>query len=161
MKTKWRTPKTRPAMKDASAAALPDIVFMLLFFFMAATTIKEFPMKVRVVEPLASEVERLENRSLSRTISIGQPLLWDTEGTDSRIQLNDHFADLEDIYPFIEASRKNASEADRHKLMTTLKVDQETRMKKVSEVKQELRKAHALKIMYATRNDSEKNTIQE
>ena len=70
-------------------------------------------------------------------------------GTGSRIQLNDQFSEVSDIVAFVESERAARNEADRPLITTTLKCDKETRMGDVTDVKQELRKAGALRIMYA------------
>lgn len=139
-----------PAINTAS---LPDIVFMLLFFFMVSTTMRETEMMVRVKLPEATEVVKLEKKSLVSYIFIGPPArqYQGLFGTDSRIQLNDSFKTLVDIRDFISAERDALSEADRALLTTSLKVDEETRMGIVTDVKQELRKASALKISYSAR----------
>ena len=126
-----------------STASLPDIVFMLLFFFMVSTTMRETEMRVSVRLPEATEVSKLEKKSLVSYIYIGTPILQYQKlyGTDSRIQLNDAFKTLVDIRDFISSERDAMSEADRNLLTTSLKVDMNTRMGIVSDVKQELRKA--------------------
>ncbi|PIE84179.1 MAG: biopolymer transporter ExbD [Bacteroidia bacterium] len=134
-----------------STASLPDIVFMLLFFFMVSTTMRETEMRVSLRLPSATEVAKLEKKSLVSYIYIGTPARQYQQlyGTDSRIQLNDAFKTLDDIRDFISSERDALSEADRNMLTTSLKVDENTRMGIVSDVKQELRKASALKINYA------------
>lgn len=136
-----------------STASLPDIVFMLLFFFMVSTTMRDTEMMVQVQLPAATQVSKLEKKSLVSYIFIGAPSrqYQGLLGTDSRIQLNDSFKTLVDIRDFISAERDALSEADRNKLTTSLKVDEDTRMGIVTDVKQELRKASALKISYAAR----------
>ena len=141
-----------------STASLPDIVFMLLFFFMVSTTLRETEMLVRVQLPEASEVVKLEKKSLVSYIYIGSPArqYQGVFGTDSRIQLNDTFKTLSDIREFISQEREALSEADRSYLTTSLKIDENTRMGIVTDVKQELRKASALKISYSSRRPAEK-----
>ena len=114
---------------------------------------RETEMRVSLTLPEATEVAKLEKKSLVSYIYIGTPILQYQKlyGTDSRIQLNDSFKELVDIRDFISSERDALSEADRNLLTTSLKVDQNTRMGIVSDVKQELRKAAALKINYAAR----------
>ena len=140
-------------MPAISTASLPDIVFMLLFFFMVSTTLRETEMMVKVSLPAATEVIKLEKKSLVSYIYIGPPArqYQTVFGTDSRIQLNDSFKTLVDIRDFISSERDALSEQDRAFLTTALKIDGETRMGIVSDVKQELRKASALKISYSAR----------
>ena len=147
--------KGKGGMPAISTASLPDIVFMLLFFFMVSTVLRETEMLVSVRLPEASEVVKLEKRSLVSYIYIGPPArqYQAIYGTDSRIQLNDSYQTLVDIRDFISSEREGLSEADRVMLTVSLRVDQETRMGIVTDVKQELRKASALKISYSARRD--------
>jgi biopolymer transport protein ExbD len=133
-----------------STSSLPDIIFMLLFFFMVTTTMREATLLVKVAPPLASEVQKLEQKSLVDYIYIGPPFRREL-GTDSRIQLNDQFAtDVRDIREFVELGRAKRNEADRQLITISLKVDKETKMGIVTDVKQELRQVGAFKINYST-----------
>ncbi|MBQ2171948.1 MAG: biopolymer transporter ExbD, partial [Bacteroidales bacterium] len=76
-------------------------------------------------------------------------------GTDARIQLNDSFKSVADIRDFIAAERDAMSEAERSLMTVNLRVDQDVRMGIVSDVKQELRRCSALKIMYAARKPAD------
>lgn len=139
--------KATPAI---STASLPDIVFMLLFFFMVTTVMREVDLKVKIDQPEATEVQKLENKALVDYIYIGPPT--DSKyGTEPRIQLNDDYANISDVRAFIEMARTRRDEQLIPKLTTSLKVDKGTKMGVVSDVKQELRKAQALKINYSTR----------
>ena len=136
-----------------STASLPDIVFMLLFFFMVATVIRETSLKVSSQLPGATEVKKLEKKSLVSYIYIGEPKsqYQGMYGTEPRIQLNDSFAKVEDIRDYIVTERQQLDESDRPKMTTSLKVDEDTKMGIVTDVKQALRKASALKINYSAR----------
>ncbi|HRN40538.1 MAG: biopolymer transporter ExbD [Flavobacteriales bacterium] len=142
--------KGQPAI---STAALPDIVFMLLFFFMVTTTMRETTLKVQVVTPKATEVEKMEKKSLVSYIYIGEPIksLQGAFGTAPRIQLNDVFATKEDLFQFVEMEKDKRDEAERNMITWSLKVDQDTKMGIVTEVKQEMRKVNALKINYSSK----------
>jgi hypothetical protein len=72
-------------------------------------------------------------------------------GTNARIQLNDSFAKVTDIREFILREREARDEVDRKFLVTSLRVDKETKMGVVTDIKQELRKIGAFKINYSTR----------
>lgn len=137
-----------------STASLPDIVFMLLFFFMVTTTIRDASLKVKIVTPNATEMQKLEKKSLVSYIYVGPPAtsaLRATYGTEPRIQLNDAYANVSDLAEFIEKEREARDEAERNKLTTSLKVDKDTKMGLVTDIKQELRKMNALKINYSTK----------
>jgi biopolymer transport protein ExbD len=139
-----------------STASMPDIIFMLLFFFMVTTTMREVTMKVRIKAPDASEVQKLEKKALVSFIYIGPPIQSKLYGTESRIQLNDTFRSVSDIAEFIYTEREARMEADRPLLTTSLKVDKEVKMGIVTDVKQELRKVGAFKINYSTRKKAVK-----
>ncbi len=141
-----------------STASLPDIVFMLLFFFMVSTTMREVTVNVKQTLPDATELSKLEKKSLVSYIYIGEPKpsFQKTFGKAPRIQLNDQFASVGDIPDYITAEREAREEAERPSMITSLKVDVNTRMGLVTDVKQELRKAAALNINYSARKRAER-----
>ena len=136
-----------------STASLPDIVFMLLFFFMVATVMRDNELKINNQLPAADQVEKLDKKDLVMYIYAGKPNsgYQAQYGTEARIQLNDKFSEVSDIPAFIYAERESKREEVRPFLTTALKVDKETNMGIVGDIKQELRKVNALKINYATR----------
>ena len=136
-----------------STASLPDIVFMLLFFFMVTTVMRETTIMVQQSLPQATEIQKLEKKSLVSYIYIGSPVerMQGTYGTKARIQLNDAFATVDDIPQYITAERTARDEKEVPFMTTSIKADQNTKMGIVTDVKQELRKANALKINYSTR----------
>ena len=146
--------KEMPAITSSS---ISDIVFMLLFFFMVTTQMRETENKVSVNVPEASEVVKLERKDLNSYINIGTPIraLQAQYGTEPRIQLNDSFKTTTDIRDFIAAERDSKSEADRQFMTVSIRADQDVRMGIVSDVKQELRRCSALKIMYSARKPAE------
>jgi biopolymer transport protein ExbD len=151
-KFKSKKGKESPAINTSS---LPDIIFMLLFFFMVSTTMREVTVRVRQNMPEATEIQKLERKSLVSFIYIGEPKNTKMFGTNARIQLNDVFANVDDISEFIAQERQARDEADRKLLTTSLKVDGATKMGVVTDVKQELRKVGAFKINYSTRRKVE------
>lgn len=144
-------------MPAASSNSLSDIVFMLLFFFMVTTQLRETENKVIVNIPEASEVAKLERKDLNSYINIGSPIkyLQSQYGTEARIQLNDSFRTTAEIRDFIAAEREAKNEADRQLMTVSIRADQDVRMGIVTDVKQELRRCSALKIMYSARRPSE------
>ena len=136
-----------------STASLPDIVFMLLFFFMVTTVMRETTIMVQQSLPQATEIQKLEKKSLVSYIYIGSPVerMQGTYGNKARIQLNDAFATVDDIPQYITAERTARDEKEVPFMTTSIKADQNTKMGIITDVKQELRKANALKINYSTR----------
>lgn len=138
---------------DLSTSSTSDIVFILLFFFMVTSSMKESMIMVIEKTPEATEVKKLENKSLVSSIHVGvpQPNFQKAFGTMTRIQLNDRFATLEDIRTFIAAERDKLNEVDRNKMTIQLKIDENTKMGVVNDLKQALRQANALKISYSAK----------
>lgn len=131
-----------------NTSALPDIVFMLLFFFMVATKMRDKEMKVKTQLPKATEVEKLEKKSRLYYIFVGPPLKPELYGTTPRIQLDDAFATVDDIQQFITLQNSKKDEAEVKFMTTSLKADKTVKMGIVTDIKQELRKVNALKLSY-------------
>jgi biopolymer transport protein ExbD len=134
-----------------STASLPDIIFMLLFFFMISTSMKEVDYKVGIAMPEATELQKLEKKTLVRNIYIGKPVAKYRAqyGTEPRIQLDDAFADVNQIENYVVSERSAMAEHEQDLLTVCLKVDKDTKMGIVTDVKQALRRAYALKLNYA------------
>ena len=143
------TGRKKKGMAVVSTASLPDIVFMLLFFFMVTTVMREQDLQVAVILPEASEITKLEKKSLVDYINIGPPI--DKRlGSEPVIQLDDALADISDIQQWIKENKAGRFEAEIPLITTSLKVDQDVKMKIITSVKQELRHANSLKINYST-----------
>lgn len=142
--------KETPAI---STASLPDIVFMLLFFFMVSTTMREVTLMIQNNMPEATQAVKLEKKSLVSSIYVGKPTpqYQGAYGTEPRIQLNDSFATLQDIATFVAAEQETRKEEDRNSIINNLKVQEDVTMGIVTDIKQELRKANSLKINYGSR----------
>jgi len=135
-----------------STASLPDVIFMILFFFMVSTTMREEEVLVKYQLPNATEVQKLEKKNLVSYINIGVPVthMQARYGTAPQIQLNDSYKTAKDIGDFIAAEREQMDEADRIHMTVSIKADRYTKMGIITDVKQELRRANALKISYAS-----------
>ena len=119
---------------------------------------REVTFMVDIKLPSATELTKLEKKSLVSYIYVGEPLpqFQKTFGVSSRIQLNDQFANVGDIMDYIIAEREARSEAERPMMITSLKVDENTKMGIVTDIKQELRKSAALHINYSSRQRVER-----
>jgi len=147
--------KSKGGAPKINTSSMPDIIFMLLFFFMVTTVMRDVELKIKLRLPQdISEAKKIEKKSLVSYIYVGEPKpqFQKIFGTEPRIQLNDAFAKLSDIQAFIEKERAARPESDIPFLTTSLKVDVNTKMGIITDIKQELRKANALKINYSSRN---------
>lgn len=144
-------------MPALNTSSLPDLIFTLLFFFMIVTTMREVTLKVEFRAPAATELEKLEKKSLVTFIYVGKPTKEFRKqlGEESRIQLNDAFAEVSEVQDYVIGERASMKEVDQPNMTVSLKIDQDTRMGIVTEIKEALRRAYALKINYSAvdRND--------
>jgi len=131
---------------------------MLLFFFMVVTVLRDAELKVKVVTPFATELTKLEEKSLVNYVYIGRPMpkYQDVYGTKPRMQLGDKFATVAEIPLFLEKHKVKVPEAKRPKITSSLRVDGEVTMGIVQDVKTELRKAGQLKVNYSAKRDPKK-----
>ena len=138
-------------MPALNTSSLPDLIFTILFFFMIVTTMREVTLMVEFRVPKGTEIEKMTKKSLVSYIYVGKPTReWRARvGSGTQIQLNDAFRTAKDIGDFIAAEREQLNEADRAQMTTSIKADEFTKMGIITDVKQELRRANALKISYA------------
>lgn len=135
-----------------STASLPDIVFMLLFFFMTVTVMKDSSLMVDNILPNASEIKKLEKKDRVIYIYVGKPTAQYQKvfGSEPKIQLNDKFANVSEVGDYILQERAKKPQELQNVLTTALKVDKNASMGLISDIKQELREVNALKINYTT-----------
>lgn len=139
--------KKEKSVPGVNTSALPDIIFMLLFFFMVATTMKEVDMKVDIEKPIADQALEIEDKDNIDFIYIGFPLDSE-EGTEPRIQLDDEL--VSDYTVVSEWKQLKAREGRTpFDIPTSLKVHVDVGMKIVSNVKEELRSIDAIKLNYS------------
>lgn len=139
----------KKGMPAISTASLPDIVFMLLFFFMVSTTMRETDLLIKKPAlPVASEVKKLELKSLVSTIYIGKSK--DTRISGDKIQVNDKIVEVKDIPSFIFSERALRKEDEVKFMTTSIKADKEASVGTILDIKEQLRDINALKISFST-----------
>lgn len=136
-----------------STASLPDIIFILLFFFMVVTVMRTAELKVRVITPSVTELTKLEEKSLVNYLYIGRPIqkFQSLYGTKPRLQLGDKFAELNEIPLFLEKHRVKVPESKRPRITSSLRVDGDVTMGIVQDTKTQLRKSGQLKVNYSAK----------
>ena len=141
--------KKKKGLPAISTASLPDIVFMLLFFFMVSTTMRETDLLIKKpVLPVASEVKKLELKSLVSTIYIGKSK--DARISGDKIQVNDKIVEVKDIPSFIFSERALRKEDEVKFMTTSIKADKEASVGTILDIKEQLRDINALKISFST-----------
>lgn len=135
--------------QSINTASLPDIVFMLLFFFMVVTKMKSNEVKVVVNPPSATEAVVLENKQVTTYLYIGKPVRSDIYGSATRLQLNDAFKDPSEIQSWVQEEKRRIPAHQTELFTVSIKADKDTKMGILTQVKQSLREAEALKIVYS------------
>ena len=145
--------KRGKADPEVSTASLPDIIFMLLFFFMVVTVLRDAELKVKVQTPFATELTKLQEKSLVNYLYIGRPVkkFQELYGTKPRLQLGDKFATVADIPLFLEKHKIKVPENKRPRITSSLRVDGEVTMGIVQDIKTQLRKSGQLKLNYSAK----------
>ena len=136
-----------------NTASLPDLIFTVLFFFMIVTHMKENQMKVKYQVPEGTKLERLAKKSTISHIYIGKPYKG---GGITAVQVNDKIVDVAEIEDFIAAERKRMSPDDAKQMTVSIKADKKAEMGVITDLKQSLRRANALKILYSGRKSTKK-----
>ncbi|GGZ40486.1 biopolymer transporter ExbD [Echinicola pacifica] len=136
--------------ENIPTSALPDIIFMLLFFFMVTTVLREQELLVSQKLPEASQLQKLEKKSLISYLFIGKPKNTGVYGTEPRIQANDALITTNDILLWVNQEKDKLSEAERDQITISLKADREVKMGPIADIQFELREADARKILYAS-----------
>lgn len=147
--------KKKKGVPAVNTAALPDIVFMLLFFFMVTTTMRETSLQIEAPAlPTATEVKKLEHKSLVSTIYVGKAKEAKYGTTYNRIQLNDKIATPDDVPAFIFRAREEVSEAEVPFMTTSIKADKRASVGVITDIRMNLRDVNALKLNYSTQTGS-------
>jgi len=146
--------KSKGKAPTISTASLPDIIFILLFFFMVSSTIKNTSIKVSIKAPFATELKKLEKKSLVLFVYVGKPLDIEKYGTAPRIQINDAFVTIDKVGELLARERENRNENDKPKMSVSIKADANTEMGIITDIKQELRKVSLLKVNYSAQGGS-------
>ncbi|TAE00344.1 MAG: biopolymer transporter ExbD [Bacteroidetes bacterium] len=141
--------KKTASKQDIPTSALPDIIFMLLFFFMVTTVMRETDLLIENRVPRASQLIKLQKKSLVSYIYVGKPKETNKYGAEPRVQANGVIMETKEIPLFVYQEKDKLDEVDRDKITMSLKVDKEAKMGILTDVKTKLREANALKVNYS------------
>jgi biopolymer transport protein ExbD len=142
--------KKSKADTNIPTSALPDIIFMLLFFFMVTTVLREQEILVEQKIPQATQLQKLQKKSLISYLYVGKPKNTALYGSEPRIQANDVLINTSDIVLWVTQEKDGLSEAERDQITISLKADREVKMGPISDIQFELREVDARKLMYAS-----------
>ncbi|HNR72702.1 MAG: biopolymer transport protein ExbD/TolR [Bacteroidetes bacterium OLB12] len=142
--------KKAEVKQEIPTSSMPDVVFMLLFFFMVTTEMRETTIEVKQQIPQATQLRKLMRKGLVANLYIGEPTKTQQYGKEAKIQANDAFIDTKDVIRWVNEEKAKLDEVERDQLTVSLKVDKETKRGIIADVETELRKANARKLLYST-----------
>jgi biopolymer transport protein ExbD len=142
--------KKAKTSQEIPTSALPDIIFMLLFFFMVTTVLREVTINVKQRIPEATQLRKLERKSLVSYLYVGEPKKTDQWGSEPRIQANDVFIEPNDVVLWVAQEKDKLNEVERDQITIALKVDKDAKRGLISDIELQLRKANARKLLYST-----------
>lgn len=141
--------KSSGTKQEVPTASMPDIIFMLLIFFMVTTVLREVDLQVQVDYATAETIEKIEEKRLISYIYIGPEKLEGNQLGSTAVQIDDSI--VEDISSIRNIMYDKRDEEPR--LIVSLRVDEGSETGIVTDVQQELRKAGALRINYSTKEE--------
>ena len=143
--------KKKAAVKqEIPTSSMPDVVFMLLFFFMVTTVLRETSINVKQHLPEATQLKKLARKSLVAYMYIGEPKKTDEWGKEPKIQVNDVFIEPKDVIQWVNTEKSKLNEFERDQLTVSMKVDEEVKRGIIADVETQLRKANARLLLYST-----------
>jgi len=143
--------------QEIPTSSMPDVVFILLFFFMVTTEIREVTVEVQQRIPEASQMRKLARKSLVTNLFVGEPRKTEQFGKEAKIQANDVFIEPKDIVLWVSKEKDKLAENERDQLTVALKVDNEAKRGIIADVETELRKANSRNVLYTTVSKKEEN----
>jgi len=142
--------KKAQVKQDIPTSSMPDVVFMLLFFFMVTTEMRETSIEVQQRIPEATQLRKLARKTLVTNLYVGEPRKTEQFGKEPKIQANDVFIEPKDIVLWVSKEKDKLQENERDQLTVSLKVDNEAKRGIIADVETELRKANSRKLLYTT-----------
>ena len=121
---------------EIPTSSMPDIIFMLLIFFMVTTVLREYS-GLPVNIPKAEKIEKLKGKRHTAHIWISK---------EGLVSINDRLFAVQDVAKIMYEKRVSDPQ-----LIVSLKADEEAKMELISNVHEELREADALKLNYSTK----------
>jgi biopolymer transport protein ExbD len=143
--------KSAKTKQEIPTASLPDIIFMLLIFFMVTTVLREVTLKVQTRLPFAEAVQKIEQKRLVSYIYTGPVKIGNSTG-EVAIQIDDALVLVEDVRNIMY--RKLTEEP---RMIVSLRTDEDVEMGMVTDIQQELRLAGTFRINYSSKREIPRN----
>ena len=139
--------------QEVPTSAMPDVVFMLLFFFMVTTVLREVTLKVKIDLTKATNIEKIEEKRLVSYIYIGPERLPNNRLGNDKVQIDDSIQ--EDIGAIRQIMYDKLLKEQR--MIVSLRVDESSEFGLLTDVQEELKKAQTFRINYSTKSEATRN----
>ncbi|MEO9886706.1 MAG: biopolymer transporter ExbD [Balneola sp.] len=136
--------------QEVPTSAMPDVVFMLLFFFMVTTVLREVTLKVKIDLTKATNIEKIEEKRLVSYIYIGPERLPGNKLGNDKVQIDDSIQ--EDIGAIRQIMYDKLLEEQR--MIVSLRVDESSEFGLLTDVQEELKQAQTFRINYSTKSEN-------
>lgn len=143
--------KSAGTKQEIPTASMPDIIFMLLIFFMVTTVLRETELLVNVSIPQAEAVEKIDQKRLIQYVYVGPERLEEGGLGEAAVQVND--AIVRELPNVRQLMYQRLREEPR--TIVSLRVDRDVETGLLYDVQQELREAEALRVNYSTSREAE------
>ncbi len=141
--------RTTRSKTEISTASLPDIVFMMLFFFMVTATIRTDDKLVKTEVPQARELTKIEKETLLKEIRVGVPINAEL-GTEPKLAVDSRWISMNELPQWVNQKRDELPEHYKDQMIIVLKADEMVDMGMVADIQEELKRSNARKILYRT-----------
>ena len=152
----------RPRFRDVptlNTSSLPDLIFTVLFFFMIVTHMRKATLKVKYRAPQGTELTKLAKKSAVTYIYVGHPVSQTGQVRSGNycVQMNDKYVSAGEVGDYVSAERDHMTAEDAQQMTVSIKADRATPMRLITNIKQSLRQAHALKVNYSATSKAKKH----
>lgn len=127
-------------MPDLNTAALPDLIFTILFFFILVTHLRSVDVKLKYQLPEGQQLTKMVDRSSIIHVYVD---------ADGNVQIENSLVSMENIPAVVNGYRNKMQNESRSELQVSFKADRNTKMGVITEVKTQLRKIGSLKVNYS------------
>jgi biopolymer transport protein ExbD len=144
--SRFRSRSRHREVPSLNTSSLPDLIFTILFFFMIVMHVKPVPVLTKVDLPTATELQKLQEKSLVIYLMVGQKL--SEKSPTQVIQLNSDFVTLEELPAALEKIKAAVPLSDQSQMVVVMKIDKNTQMGLVNDLKKILKESELLTIHY-------------
>lgn len=136
--------RSKRGVPTLNTAALPDLIFTVLFFFMIVTHMRNSDVKVRYEVPKGTDLSKVAHKSAITYLYIGK----DTKG-QTTIQVNNDIVELSKLASVLKAEKDKLPEDEQDYHTVSVKADRDTPLSVIAAVKATLSQANTLQVSYS------------